>query len=234
MIDGPSPIDPLVVEGPLLPVENLRPLVSLQRMVLLDQAGPLMADLATGDIRRYENGPPVSVPMVSNEIDFGDVERLQVQVLRDPRPTSVETILCSLWIADSDASFEVSEGVGQRLVVRTSVGGKTNEVTAAIGGSMAIVIVFEQHEVDGRYRVTIRARNADGMDWINDDVVVGEVTGTTLTVGGPTTTRNGLYGRTRMIPVQLDVVLRSEPVDQVRRAVRGAKRAAGALRSRVG
>lgn len=234
MTDGPSAIDPLVAEGPLLPMETLRPLVSLQRMVLLDQPGPMMADLATGDVRRYENGPPVSVPMISNVVDFADIDRLQVQVLRDPRPTSVEMVLCSLWLADAEVAIEVCESPGRRLVVRTIDGDRVNEVTTVVGASMAIVVVFERTEADGRHRIGVQARNAEAMHWIDSSVELSRTTGATLTVGGPTTARTGLYGRSRMIPVQLEVAPHREPIDQVHRVVRGAKRAVGALRSRVG
>lgn len=234
MIDGPSAIDPLVAEGPLLPMETLRPLASLQRVVLLDRPGPMMADLETGDFRQYENGPPVSVPMVSNVVDFAAIDRLQVQVLRDPRPTSVEVTLLSLHLGDAGVTIDVRESPMQKMSLHMTDSAGHKEVTAPIGKSSAIVVVIERNAVEGQQHLTVQARNAESMSWTSVDADVSETGGTTLTVGGPTTAVDGMYGRSRMIPVQLEVTLHGEPIDQVRRVVQGARRAVGALRSRVG
>ena len=226
MIDGTSSINPLVAEGPRLPVETLRPAPSLQRVLLLDQSQPRMADLASGDIRAWENGPPVSVPMVSAAFALDAFKRLQVQVLRDPRPTSVESVLFSLRCGST--VLDVVETTTSELLIRGSDGTTAH---GPIGDSAAIVVVLRP-EIEER-RVAVLARNAETLNGIDATVAMVSWEPATLTVGGPTIDKTGGHGRRRLIPVHLDVEPVLLPADQVRRAVSGARRVAGAVRDRV-
>lgn len=223
MIDPPSSISPLLAEGPREPSLSLRPAVSEQRILLLDGAVPEMLDLATGNIRRWENGPPVSVPCVSAPFTLSAYQRLQVQVLRDPRPTSQDLTLLS--IGSGGRSIDVVERGGGRLAI--SAEGETSE--GPIGQSSAIVVGIEPDRETNRVFVT--ARNAESMEVLELTTTLPADTAT-LTIGGPTTQLTGRYGRRRLIPVHLDVARPAEPVDQLRRVVRGARRVASDLRSR--
>ncbi len=223
MIDPPSAISPLLAEGPREPALSLRPAVSEQRLLLLDGPEPTMLDLAAGNVRRWENGPPVSVPCVSGTFPLFDYQRILVQVLRDPRPTSQNLTLLSL--ADSHSSIDVDERIGGRLAVSSS----SDESNGGIGQSSAIVVTIEPDpEAE---RVVVTARNAESMEGV-ELAAVWSSAEATLTIGGPTTLLTGRIGRRRLIPVHIDAVRRAEPVDQLRRVVRGARRVAGGFRSR--
>ena len=227
MIDGASAIDPLIAEGPLLPVENLRPAASMQRVLFLDGAGPMMADLATGDIRPWENGPPVSVPVPSTTFDAADIARLQVQVLRDPRPTSVDSVLLS--VAFQSDAVDVVETTAKTLVIRH----RGAELAAGpIGGSPAVVIVLEPNLSERC--VLVHARNAETLQGITAEVPSGDNDPLSIMIGGPTTSFTGTYGRRRLIPVHIDLVRPVAPTDHVRRAAAAARRVAVALKNRAG
>lgn len=228
MIDGPSPIDPLLAEGPRAPMDTLRPAASLQRVLLLDGGEPLMADLATGDIRRWENGPPLSVPCVSTPFELSLYTRIQVQVLRDPRPSSVDLVLLSMNVGH--LAIDVVETTQRRLEIRSAPGGLPS-ATTAIGESPAIVIVIEPAEADGTKKVTISARNAETAEVIQSTVPCPQSVAT-LTIGGPSTSMTGRYGRRRLTPVHLEVVTRGEPIDQFRRVARRARRVITSIRRR--
>lgn len=226
MIDGPSPIEPLLVEGPRVPMETLRPLVSFQRVLLLNGGPPSMVDLATGDIRRWENGPAVQVPCVSSPFELAAYARIQTQVLRDPRPSPVDLVLLSLAIGD--LVVDVVETTARELEIRS--GGPSRVMASSpIGGSSAIVIVIEPAMSQDVSEVKVSARNAETVEAIDTTVSIsGSVA--TLTIGGPSTAVTGRYGRRRLIPASVDVALRAEPIDQFRRVARKARSVAGNLR----
>lgn len=229
MNDAPSAIDPLVAEGPRAPVETLRPGISLERLLFLDEPGPMMADLATGDIRRYESGPPVSVPMVSDSFDLARIKRLQVQIIRDPRPSSTSHTLLSLDIVSADCAVQVRISATNRLELVTTGSCDVPVVSVPAGASPAFVIVVETAGA----QVTVSARNAETLDFSSLVVEPADLGNAVLTVGGPPATADGVLGRRRTVPVLVELAHHGEPVDQLRRAVRGARRAAGSIRSRV-
>lgn len=224
--DGASSINPLVAEGPRLPVETLRPAPSLQRVLLLDRAQPRMADLASGDIRAWENGPPVSVPMVSAAFALDAYKRLQVQVLRDPRPTSVESVLFSLRCGST--TLDIVETTTSELLIR---GSKGTVASGPIGGSPAVVIVLRPDRE--RRVIDVVARNAETLTGMDATVAVTSWEPATLTIGGPSIDATARHGRRRLIPVHIEAEPVLDPADQVRRAVSGARRVAGAVRDRV-
>jgi hypothetical protein len=228
VIDSPTSIDPLVAEGPRTPLETLRPAVSLQRVLILDEPGPLMADLATGDIRRYESGPPVSVPMVSEVFDLGRVRRLQVQLIRDPRPSAVSQTLISLDIESSGSSAEVRITADNTLLLLPTGGFGSTLIVGPAGESPAFVIVVEQ--TNGL--VTLSARNAETPDQISLECEPGDLS-SVMTIGGPSTRASGEFGRRRSIPVHIEMQQHGEPVDQLHRVVRGARRVAGSIRDKA-
>jgi hypothetical protein len=226
--DAPSAIDPLVAEGPRSAVETLRPALNLQRVLFLGERGPLMADLATGDIRRYESGPPVSVPMVSDTFDLTRVRRMQVQVTRDLRPSSVSQTLLSLDIASAPCVVDVRITVDNVLEVVASNGASARATTHA-GSSPAFVIVLEH--ADGN--VSVAARNAETLEPISVKLDLADLTAATVTVCGPSV-RTGRYGRRRTIPVLIELEHHLEPLDQLRQAARRARTVAGDVRRRIG
>ncbi len=230
MIDGPSAIDPLVAAGPLAPVESLRPAPSLQRLVILDTPTPQMVDLEQGNVRPYENGPPVSIPIASTRFNLATLSRLQVQVLRDPRPSSVDSTLFSLHLAEAGQRVDIRETPQGKLVVDD---GQREPVIGPIGASLAIVVVAEISKVDDSHRLVISARNAETMDSLSHELQPSSLSRALVTIGGPTTEVTGARGRRRTIPVLIDTARAPEAADQVRRAVRGAKRVAGSIRNRV-
>lgn len=230
MNDTPSAIDPLVAEGPRVPAETLRPGLNLQRVLLLAEPGPMMADLATGDIRRYESGPPVSVPMMSDTFDLGKLRRMQVQVTRDPRPSSVGQSLLSLDISSAHCIIDVRISSDDVLEVAASGEGAAAPATTQSGSSPAFVIVVVQ--AGGKVEVT--ARNAETLESISSTVELADLTSARVTICGPSTRATGRYGRRRSIPVHIDLQHHLEPVDQLRQAARRARTIAGAVRRRIG
>lgn len=229
MTDGPTAIDPLVAEGPRAPVESLRPGLSLQRVLLFDPDGPMMADLATGDIRRYESGPPVSVPMVSDRFDLGSVGRLQLQLTRDPRPTSTAQTLVGLDVRSANSAVDVRILPTNLLEIVGSGRASDVSITASAGMSPAYVIVIE-HDGD---KVTVAVRNAETLDFTSVVVDVSDATDSVLSIGGPSDRSGGAPGRRRSVPVLIDVQKAPTPVDQLARVARGARRLAGVVRNRV-
>jgi len=227
--DGPSAIDPLVAEGPRAPVDSLRPAVSQQRRLLFDGPTLMMVDLAAGNVRPYENGPPVSVPMSSAPFDLAMYDRLQVQLLRGPRPTSTSMTHLSLRLGRAERAIDVSETPDGELVVAH---GDVTE-RGAIGQSPAIVVVIEHTKSEGGHEVAVSARNAETMDGPRLLVAAVLVDIASLTIGGPAFDVTGNRGIRRTTPVQIEVTAHREPVDQVRRVVGAARRAAGSLRDRT-
>ena len=229
MKNGPTAIDPLVAEGPSAPVETLRPGLSLQRVVLFEEDGPFMADLATGDIRRYESGPPVSVPMVSDRFDLRSVGRLQIQLTRDPRPTSLAQTLIGIDIGSAESSVDVRILPSNFLEIVGSGLASSESVSTAAGSSPAFVVVIQLDDE----KLTVSARNAETLDFTSLSIEVASGANSVLSIGGPSH-RSGLpAGRRRSVPVQIDVQRPPTPVDQLARAARGARRLAGAVRNRV-
>lgn len=228
MNDAPSAIDPLVAEGPLAPVETLRPAPSLQRVLLLDDPGPAMVDLESGDIRRYESGPPVSVPMVSNVFDLSRVRRLQLQILQDPRPSSVSQTLASLDVRSAGLIVDVRATPAGLLEV-TSSGSLEQSTAGPLGSSPALVVVIEFD----RTSVRVSARNADTLTSIRLDLEVGDGTAAALTVGGQSTRVTDTIGRRRTIPVLIELEHHSEPIDRVSRVLGRVRHVAGVMRDKA-
>jgi hypothetical protein len=230
--DGPSSINPLVREAPFVPMETLRPAANLQRVLLLDRPGPQMADLASGDVRRYENGPPISIPMVSTRFDLGAIDRLQIQVLRDPRPTSISTTLVSLHLGEAKITIDVVESPDGQLLITSSGGRGPRQISGPIGASPAVVVVVQPDAQDATVAVT--ARNAETMESLEMKTSASSLTKTLVTIGGPTTEVTGAYGRRRSIPVHVELTTSTGPVDQLQRGLRLARRIAASARNRAG
>lgn len=222
MTDGPSAIDSLAEQGPSIPMETLRPAVSEQRVLILDGAEPMMIDLAQGSVRRWENGPPISVPCLTTPFDIAKYKRVQIQVLRDPRPSSVDATLLAL--DAGSIAVDVVQGTGDELRIDSM----SRSVRTSIGGSPAIVISLEPQVRDTSIDVICRVRNAESMEWHSLEVSLTSPQ-VSLTIGGASTTR-GVRSRRRLIPVHVDVLLHEEPVDQLQRLGRAARRVAGNLR----
>ena len=229
MIDSPSAIDPLVAEGPRAAVDTLRPGLNFQRILFLDQPGPLMADLATGDIRRYESGPPVSLPMISDSFDLARLRRMQVQIGRDLRPSSVSQTLLSLDVESAACVVDVRISSENLLEIVASHGGVPPSAVHA-GSSPAFVIVVEQASGE----VEVSARNAETLDSISLSLSVADRSAAMVTVGGPSMRTTGQYGRRRSAPVLIDLEHHLEPVDRLRHVGRRARSVAGAARRRIG
>lgn len=214
-VTSSRPLDPHLEAGPRSPTDVLRPLESEQRILCLDGPEPMMVDLAQGNIRRWENGPPLSIPCVSTPFDLVDYETVLVQVQRDPRPTSVDLVLLSL---DVDGQVvDVIERVDATLEIRSA------ELSAVhpIGASLAVVITIHPTN-EG---LTVRARNAESLN--GAELSLSWAMGPSrLTIGGPSVHVSGRYGRRRLIPAFVDVQRRRPPVDQVQRARNIAERAA--------
>lgn len=226
MIDPPSSIDPLVAEGPRVPVATLRPQVIEQRVLLLDPPTPMMVDLAAGNIRLWESGPPVSLPCISRPFDVHGFARLQIQVLRDPRPTSVDTVLFSLDLGSS--VVDVLERRDGRLVITATDG---TEADGPIGASMAIVLLVESGT--DRNELVLSVRNADSVS--GPSVRIRSSTATAvLTIGGPSRPQTNGYGRRRLSPVHIDARGHVTPVDAMERIVGIGRRVAHSLKRRVG
>lgn len=222
MIDGPSAIDPLVTEGPTQPGISLRPAVSEQRVLVLDGGPARMVDLAAGNIRAWENGPPVSIPCVSAPFDLSDYGRLQVQVLRDPRPTSVDVTLLSLEMGQR--SVDVIELASGGLSIATP----DTSVDGPAGQSPAIVILLEPSDE----QCCITVRNAESPSGFEATVPLPSGAAT-LTIGGPSAHLGAPIGRRRLVPVLIDAVPVATAPDQVRRVAGRVRRAAASLRDRT-
>jgi len=188
-----------------------------------------MVDLSDGNVRPFENGPPVSIPMTSTRFDFSSLDRLQVQVLRDLRPTSIDSTLFSLHLGDADRVVDVIETPDGKFLLRQ---GSAPAMATSIGESSAIVVVIERTSADDEHRFTISARNAETMEALSIELSVRTVTNAMVTVGGPTTEVTSERGRRRLSPIHLEVVAHREPIEQVKRVMQGARRVAGSLRGR--
>ena len=225
MIDPPGSIDPLLAQAPRAPSEVLRPLASEQRVLLLDGAEPQMVDLTVGNVRRWENGPPLQVPFVSTPFDLWDYTSIEVQVLRDPRPTSVDLTLLSIEIAGE--AFDVVDCLNRTIEIR----GRNKTVVAKSAGSNAVVITLKPQPETESLQVVARDAALPGGFELEAAVPSSLAV---LTVGGPSTSVTGSYGRRRLIPAHVVVQRRPEPVDPRERAVRLAGRVARAARNRIG
>lgn len=215
-IDGASEIDPLVASGPRLPVKNLRPAIKSQRVLIVEDATLLMADMETGRIGPWENGPQIAVPMVSLAFSLDGLSLLQVQVLRDGHPTASDTTLVS--VKSGSRVVDVVETTQGELVVRSD-----SQTLAAgpVGESPAVVVdISPIAQTDLRVSV----RNAETLTATNAEVSLPSRDSLVLTVGGP---------RPRQMPAHVDVVKAAAPVTGVRRAASGARSKVGALKRRV-
>ncbi len=227
--DGPGAVDPLVAAGPVRPANTLRPGVSPQRTLILDTPNPLMADLATGAVSAWENGPPVTTPLVSSAFDLSAFGRLQVQVLRDNRETARGSTLVSLHLGDASQIVSVSESPHGSLIIDDG----ESRAIGPIGEALPIVVVFTHAPTDDGHDITVSARNAETMTAIELSLGVSTLNNAILTIGGPTVTATTKRGRRRNGAVHVHVEAPSEPNEQVRRAVRRARRVAGTLRDRI-
>lgn len=230
MIDGPSRIDPLVGAGPRTPVNTFRPGVDPQRVLILDGPEPLMADLATGDIRRFETGPSIRLPMVSTPFDLRRVKLLLVQTNLDGQALENRGTLFSLALAREVITVEATS---EQLRLTTPTG---DVLSGPIGDSPAIVFQLDREGAD----FVVSARNADTTERIEFRYPIDEQqpSTATLTVGGPSSTITGTHGRSRQAPVLIHFtrtapVDRNGPKENVQRAVNGARRVAGKAKRRI-
>lgn len=230
MIDPPATIDPLVAEGPRQAVDTLRPGLNLQRVLLLDEPGLLMADLATGDIRPYENGPPVAIPMVSDHFDLGAIRRLQFQVNRDPRPSSTSQTLFGLELVPRRSAVDISITPDNRLEIRGSGRASAISSSGPAGVSPAFVIVVEP----GDEQLAVSVRNAETLTPIVAQFDSPPGYEGRVVVGGPSELSERPLGRRRSTPVLVEVQRRVDPVDRIRRVASEMRRVAGAARRRIG
>lgn len=214
-MNSSRPLDPQLEAGPRVPTDVLRPLESEQRILCLDGPEPMMIDLAQGNIRRWENGPPLSIPCVSTPFDLDDYQSILVQVQRDPRPTSVDLTLLSLEV--DGKLIDVVENADSTLEIRA----EGESILHPIGSSLAVVVTLHPSADE----LIIRARNAESLE--GAELAVSWGTGvSTLTIGGTSAHVTGHHGRRRLIPAFVDVQRRRAPVDQVQRARNIAERAA--------
>ena len=198
-------------------------------MLLLDESGLLMADLATGDIRRYESGPPVSVPMVSDRFDLGSAGRIQIQITRDPRPTSTAQPLIGIDINSAGTAVDVRILPSNLIEIVGSGRASPASVTAPAGGSPAFVMVVEYTNE----QMTVSVRNADTLDSTSLIIDVADPSNSVVTIGGPSDRSGSAMGRRRSVPVLIDVQKPPTTVDQVTRLVSGIRRLVSAARQRV-
>ena len=224
-IDGASEIDPLVAEGPPLPVKNFRPAIKQRRVLIIEDGALLMADLASGRIGPWQNGPELTVPMVSLPFSLAGMALLQVQVLRDTYKTAAESTLAS--ITDGSVVIDVVETVAGKLVIRSATG---ELASCPIGESLAVVVDISPV---GDADLRVSARNAETLTAILTDVAMANRDALELTVGGPTTNGSMAAGRSRQIPAHLDMVASAVPVTGIRRAATGVRSKVGALKRRV-
>ncbi len=214
MIQGQRSIDPRFEPGPPVPVDVLRPLISEQRILVLDGAAPMMVDLAGGDIRRWENGPPLSVPSVSSPFVLGAYEMILVQVQRDPRPATTDLVLLSVEAGGS--CIDVIECSNGQLAIR----GQGQSFHGPIGGSMAVVVSLHPTSEQG---LVVKARNAESSDGFELQAELASPVAT-LTIGGPSAHVTGSFGRRRLIPAFVDAHVRKPKVDSRQRALTFTKR----------
>lgn len=224
MTDGPSRIDPLVGAGPRTAVSTFRPGTDPQRVLILDGDEPLMADLASGDIRRFESGPSLALPMVSTPFDLSTTQLLLVQINLDVQELAGRSTLFSL--ALDHGAITVDE-VGDELHLTSPTG---DVVTGPKGDSPAIVFQIDRMGSD----LVVSVRNAETLQRVEFSQPIDEATRMTavLTAGGPSSALTGRYGRRRQAPVLVHFA-RVEAVDNVQRAVNGARRAAGKVKRRI-
>jgi len=218
-------IDPARIEGPRVPVDTVRPVVSEQRVLLLDGAQPEMLDLAAGEVRPWENGPPITVPCESAPFQIADFALLQIQLVRDLRSASTDLTLLSLVVGDQ--TIEVSDRSDGQLVVA----GPDQSAERPIGTSPAIVITIEPLLAEGDFVATVSARNAENAESCSLTVPLPNELAT-ITIGGPSTTATGRFGRRRPSAVHIVARRHETPTHIARRVVGRARREASSLLDR--
>lgn len=220
-------LDPRLVAGPRTAVSTVRPVVSEQRVLLLDGGRPEMFDLVTGEIRPWENGPPITIPCGSVPFQLADYSHLHVQLFRDLRTASTDRALVSLVVGSDEVL--VSESVEKSLILA----GPQQMADGPIGESPAVVVSFEPTPTDEGLSVVISARNAEGQE----SCTITEMMPTelaTLTIGGPSTMLGGPSGRRRPSAVHIHAQRRVGAASFVKRVASRARREASSILDRRG
>lgn len=225
MNSRPVQLNPQLVAGPSQPVSTVRPSVSQQRVLLLDDGRPEMLDLVDGEIRPWENGPPITIPVLSTPFRLTDYSHIQVQLFRDLRSTSVDRVLFS--VAMGEQSIDVIESQQLELVVD----GPSRSATSAIGASPAVVVTIKPVSSETGTRLVVSARNAEtDMSCEITELLVGEFA--TLTIGGPTTALSGRSGRLRPSAVHIHTQPRTDAASLAKRVATRARREASSILQR--
>ena len=189
-------IDPRLGEGPRIPSSTIRPARSEQRVLLLDGAVPEMLDLTAGNIRPWENGPPITVPCESTPFSLAEFSLVQVQLVRDLRAASVDRTLLALVV--QDAMIEIVDRTDDMLVIA----GPEESVEMPIGLSPAIVVDLRPSITEAGLDLVVSARNAESPNSESMHVAVPNAEAT-LTIGGPSTAVTGRFGRRRPSAVHI-------------------------------
>lgn len=224
-------LDPALGEGPRQPGSTIRPARSEQRMLLLDGDTPQMIDLAAGNIRAWESGPPITVPCESTPFTLGDFSLIQVQLVRDLRASSVDLTLLALAI--DDTMIEVIDRTDDMLVVT----GPGDSMEMPIGSSPAIVIDLTPTRTEGKLDLLVSARNAESPSSQSVRFSVPDALAV-LTIGGPSTALTGRHGRRRPSAVHINASrigapATTPPPPLLRRVVGRARREVSAIVDRT-
>ena len=226
MSSRPVYLDPSLAVGPTSPVSTVRPVVSEQRVLLLDGERPEMVDLAAGEIRPWENGPPITIPCESTPFSLADFTQVQVQLFRDLRSASTDQ--CLFTLVAGDAVITVSESVGGQLMIA----GPRNSAERPIGSSPAIVVTMRPTPQEHGLRVEFSARNAETQEpcTITETLAVDAMA--TLTIGGPSAELTGRSGRKRPSSVHVHAERRMDAATTVKRVAGRARREASSIMQR--
>ena len=221
-------LDPSLVAGPRAPGATCRPVTGEQRVLLLDGDLPEMLDLTAGNIRSWENGPPITIPCESTPFRLGDFQLIQVQLFRDLRSSSTDQCLFTLALGTN--SIEVTERSAGVLAVT----GPSKSEDVPVGLSPAIVVAIRPLLENDRITVEVVARNAEGNDSctiieraLPDDLAL-------LTIGGPSAALTGKHGRRRPSAVHVHTQRRSEASTVVKRLAARTRREASSILLRRG
>lgn len=218
-------LDPRLVAGPRTPRSTVRPVVSEQRVLLLDGERPEMLDLVSGETRPWENGPPITVPCNSTPFRLSNYEQVQVQLFRDLRTSPTALVLASL--ALGDAEIRVTESVEACL----AIAGPKHVAEGPIGESPAVVVSINPTTTGEGLRVVVSARNAEGQEsYTITEMLADDLA--TLTVGGPSTRLGGRSGRRRPSAVHVHAKRRVDAASVIKRVATRARREASSILDR--
>lgn len=218
-------LDPSLADGPLTPTPVSRPLVSEQRVLLLNGPRPEMFDLTAGDVRPWENGPPITVPCESLPFALSRFSYLQIQLVRDLRASSTDLHLLSLSVGDS--LVEVLDQRSGELALR----GPGGQVTQPRGSSPAIVIGFRPTPRESGLEILVTVRNADSESSCSMTFSLPDAAAV-LTIGGPSVATTGQYGRRRPSAVHIQAQNHLEAAGMARRVAGRLRREANSVLGR--